>query len=253
MLEVRDLVVRYGRLQVLHGVSLSVSEGDFVAVLGRNGAGKSSLVHAVAGLVRPASGSIVYRGERIDGKPAPAIVRRGLAVVLEGRQLFPDLSVEDNLRLGGFGRLTSSRRGWLAALGRGAADLDRGLERVFGVFPQLRRLAHRPAGLLSGGEQQMVAIGRALMAEPELLVIDELSLGLAPRVVMEIAEHLQALHAQGMAIVLIEQSVGLSLKLARHAYVLDSGVVRASGRAAELATQTSVLEAYLGAREAIQR
>lgn len=219
MLQVDDLVVRYGRATALDGVSLRVEPGEMVALIGPNGAGKSTLVNTLSGIVRKAAGTV-----QLDGR---------LAHVPEGRQLFPDLSVADNLRLGA----------WKAPGGRRSRDHTR----VYPVLPRLERLARRMAGTLSGGEQQMVAIGRALMAQPDILAIDELSLGLDPIVVAELAQHLRELNAeQHMAILLIEQNVRLALDLCSRAYVLESGRIAAAGSSADLAESPEVASAYLG-------
>lgn len=215
MLTTTDLVVRWGAVTALDGVSLSVADGEMVALVGPNGAGKSTLVQALSGLVRPASGSIVVEGR--------------LAYVPEGRQLFPDLPVEDNLALGAW---------------RGR---NRDPKRVYEVLPDLVPLAKRKAGTLSGGQQQMVAVGRALMADPEILLVDELSLGLAPIVVSGLADQLRALHeARGLAVLLIEQNAQLAFDLCSRAYVLEGGRIAASGSSAELRRTEVVRQAYLG-------
>ena len=215
-LEVRDLVVRYGEATALDGVSLEVGPGEMVALVGPNAAGKTTLLNTVCGLLRPAAGSY-----RVHGR---------IAQVPEGRQLFPDLSVDDNLRLGA----------WTVR--------DRDPSRVYGLFPQLRELRRRLAWTLSGGEQQMVAIGRALMAQPDLLAVDELSLGLAPLVVDSLAEHLVTLNrTMGTSVLLVEQNARLALELCPRAYVLEAGRIAASGASRELAQTRSVRAAYLGA------
>jgi branched-chain amino acid transport system ATP-binding protein len=215
VLEVRDLVVRYGRATALDGVSMRVEPREMVALIGPNGAGKTTLLNTITGLLEPAAGSVDLSG-RISQVP-------------EGRQLFADMTVEDNLRLGA----------WRAR--------DREPERAFAIFPRLRELRHRVAGTLSGGEQQMVAVGRALMAEPDLLAVDELSLGLAPLVVDDLADHLVALNRdRGMAVLLVEQNARLALELCARAYVLEAGRIALSGRAAVLADSPAVRAAYLG-------
>jgi branched-chain amino acid transport system ATP-binding protein len=215
MLRATDLVVRWGAAIALDGVSLSVGPGEMVALVGPNGAGKSTLVQALCGLVRPASGTIAIEGR--------------LACVPEGRQLFPGMSVEDNLRLGAW---------------RGR---DRDPGRVYEVLPALAPLAGRRAGTLSGGQQQMVAVGRALMADPEILLVDELSLGLAPIVVSALADELRVLHqTRHLAVLLIEQNAELALELCSRAYVLENGRVVTSGSSAELRRSESVRRAYLG-------
>lgn len=244
MLSIEGLIVRYGDLEALHEVNLTVDDGDFVALLGRNGAGKSSIVRAVTGLVHPTMGSISYHGTRLDKAQPGSIVRAGIAAVLEGRQLFDNLSVADNLRLGAYG--TAPRR-WLAWVRSTDWAIEKRLEEVFGLLPELRRLAAQMAGTLSGGQQQMVAVGRALMADPTLLLVDELSLGLAPLIVERLIDYLHRLNAQGTAIVLVEQNIGVALSAARYAYLLESGEVRYHGLAAELANRSEVLDAYLDA------
>lgn len=219
MLDVEQLVVRFGAATALDGVDLQLDAGEMVALVGPNGAGKSTLVNAVSGLVPVTSGRIDCRGR--------------VAQVPEGRQMFPDLSVEDNLRLGAW---------------RGK---NRDPERVYRLLPALRDRTRQRAGTLSGGQQQMVAVGRALMADPDLLVIDELSLGLAPLVVADLAEHLVALNReQGTTILLIEQEVGLAFSICSRAYVLESGRIVMSGPTAELANSPAVLQAYLGGFDA---
>jgi branched-chain amino acid transport system ATP-binding protein len=214
MIEVADLVVRYGAATALDGVSLRVGRGEMVALVGPNGAGKSTLVDTLSGIVQPAAGTV-----RIDGR---------LAHVPEGRHLFADLSVEDNLRLGAW------------------RSRNRDPARVYEVLPDLARISRQQAGTLSGGQQQMVAVGRALMADPDALAVDELSLGLGPMVVDSLARHLRELHGRGIAILLIEQNVRLAFELCERAYVLESGRVAAEGSCAELAADPRVARAYLG-------
>ncbi|HLH69502.1 MAG TPA: ABC transporter ATP-binding protein [Candidatus Dormibacteraeota bacterium] len=215
MLEVDNLVVRYGQATALDGVSLRVERGEMVALVGPNGAGKSTLLNTISGLITPAEGSY-----RVTGR---------LAQVPEGRQLFANMTVEDNLRLGA----------WRVR--------DRDCRRIYDLFPQLGGLRHRLAGTLSGGEQQMVAVGRALMAQPDLLAVDELSLGLAPRVVDTLAEHLVQLNREtGMAILLVEQNARLALELCPRAYVLEAGRIAVSGTSEELSRTAAVRAAYLG-------
>lgn len=215
MLTIENLVVRYGSATALDGVSFEVGAGEMVALVGPNGAGKSTLVNSICGLVPVAGGSISSAG-RISQVP-------------EGRQMFPDMTVEDNLRLGA----------WTIK--------DRDPSRIFELFPALKDFAGRPAGTLSGGQQQMVAIGRALMAQPDLLIIDELSLGLAPLIVADLAEHLRLInHRYGTTILLIEQEVRLAFELCSRAYVLEAGRIVASGASAELAQSDEVRRAYLG-------
>ncbi|MEU6785572.1 ABC transporter ATP-binding protein [Nonomuraea angiospora] len=215
MIDVKDLVVSYGTATALDHVTLTVGRGEMVALLGPNGAGKSTLANTLAGLLRPASGTV-----EIGGRPA---------LIPEGRQLFPDLSVADNLALGG----------WRSGL--------RNPSSVYGLLPRLAELAGRRAGVLSGGEQQMVAFGRALMSRPEVLVVDELSLGLAPNVTADLAAHLAELsREQGLTVLLIEQNARLAFDLCRRAYVLEAGRIVAEGECAELARDPRVAGAYLG-------
>ncbi|HEY4025090.1 MAG TPA: ABC transporter ATP-binding protein [Candidatus Dormibacteraeota bacterium] len=215
MLEIEDLVVRYGQATALDGVSLELGDREMVALIGPNGAGKTTLLNTVCGLLRPASGRY-----RVGGR---------IAQVPEGRQLFADMTVEDNLRLGA----------WRAHA--------RDPARVYELFPKLRDLRRRQAGTLSGGEQQMVAVGRALMAEPDLLAVDELSLGLAPMVVRDLAGHLRRLNRErGLAVLLVEQNARLALDLCERAYVLEAGRVATSGPSSELSRDPAVQAAYLG-------
>jgi len=245
---VRALAVRYGSIEALRGVSLSVMAGEFVAIVGPNGAGKSTLVNTIAGLFRPARGTIAFDGQRIGGLSAARVVQRGIAQVPEGRQVFSDLSVADNLQLGAYGRYFRSPflvDGYARLLG-GRRAMRTDLDRVYTLFPKLCDLRDRLAGTLSGGEQQMLALGRALMSEARLLMIDELSLGLAPIIVRDIAAHLRALNADGLTVLLVEQNVNLAFALAERVYVLENGRVRAEGTPEELRQQPEIERVYLG-------
>jgi branched-chain amino acid transport system ATP-binding protein len=248
LLEVDRLVVRYGRAVAVDGVSLELAEGERVALIGPNGAGKSSLLNAVCGLVKPATGRVRVSGRDVTGAAPGEIVRLGVTQVPEGRQVFPTLPVEANLLLGAYGRefrneLVSAT---LRYLGKKAAIQER-LERVYTLMPKLHELRDRPAGQTSGGEQQMVAIGRALMAEPRLLAVDELSLGLAPLVVQSLSEFLRRLNEdEGVALLLVEQNAHLAFELCERAYVLETGRVRLSGTSEELERNELVRTAYLG-------
>jgi branched-chain amino acid transport system ATP-binding protein len=233
ILEARGLDVLLGDYQVLWGARLAVAEGEIVALLGPNGAGKSTLLNAVSGLLRPRAGEIAFRGAPIAGLPAHRIVARGLAHVLERRRLFPYLTVEQNVRLGAY---TAAARA-----GRQAQ-----LERVTRLFPIVAERAGQLAWTLSGGEQQMVAIARGLMAQPRLLMIDEPFLGLAPRVVAELAEAIRRINREGVTIVFIEQNVELALSLAARGYVLESGRTVLEGRSAELLRSPEVRRIFLG-------
>ncbi len=239
LLAVEGLEVRYGAATALRGASLSVRRGQLVAVIGNNGAGKTSLMRGLTGLVRPSAGRILFKGEDVTRLPAHAKVARGLAMVPEGRLIFPDQTVEDNLILGAY-----------AHGGLKGARARETLERGLALFPRLRERRHQPAGSLSGGEQQMLAIARGLMAEPDLLVIDELSLGLAPRVVEQLIGVLRDLNRQGLTILLVEQLASYALAIADHAYVVAQGRVVRDGPSRLLARDPEVMETFLGKKKA---
>jgi len=230
MLDVDGVTCRYGRIQVLHGVSLNVARGEVVALVGSNGAGKTTLMRVISGIVPAAGGTIAFGCESVDRQPAHARVARGLAQVPEARQVFAPLSVEDNLKLGGYRR---------------AGD-GRALERVYALFPVLAERRASAAGTLSGGQQQMLAIGRALMSDPRMLLLDEPSMGLAPVLVDLILDTIVALRKDGMTILLVEQNVNAALAIADRAYVLETGRIVLSGPSATLAGDARVREAYLG-------
>lgn len=233
LLKVDDLHVNYGEFEAVHGVSLEVEEGEIVAIVGANGAGKSTTLRSISGLTPARSGSITYAGERVDGMLPKDLVERGIALVLEGRQLFPEMTVEDNLLVGAQARAGGNARKNLAAM-----------------YERLPRLAERRtqlAGTLSGGEQQMAAIARALMSEPRLLLLDEPSLGLAPVIVQQIFDWIRDIHDAGTTVLLVEQNVASSLKLASHAFVLAEGRVALHGPADEIERDAGVRQAYLGA------
>ncbi|HLG71958.1 MAG TPA: ABC transporter ATP-binding protein [Chloroflexota bacterium] len=251
LLEVRNLTVRYGHLEALTGVDLTVAGGEIVAVIGANGAGKTTLLNAISGLLPIVAGEIVYAGQPIHGRAPQAIVGSGISQVPEGRQLFTDLTVQDNLTLGAYGRFISGANlwsGYSAYLGQ-RRELDRELAGVFELFPRLKERRGQLAGSLSGGEQQMLAIGRALMSRPKLLLLDEPSMGLAPLLVKEILSHLEQLRSRGLTILLVEQNANQALRVAGRAYALERGHVRISGSAQELLSNDEVRRAYLGARE----
>ena len=233
MLEIEDLEAAYGDARALSGVTLSVGPGEIVALLGPNGAGKSTLLKAIAGLVRPRAGAIRWEGEDLSRVGAHQIVERGLAMVPEGRRLFGSMSVEENLELGAF-----------AARARGARQAN--LERVYTLFPDLRERRRQTVRALSGGQQQMVAVGRALMASPRLLMLDEPSLGIAPRLVQSILEALVEINRTGVAVFLVEQNVQAALTLAHRAYVLEGGRIVGEGTGAALLQDPHVRRAYLG-------
>ncbi len=232
LLEVRDLDVRYGHIQALKGISLEVAEGEIVTLLGANGAGKTTLMRSISGLLRPHSGQVLLRGAPIQRVGADAIVRMGISHVPEGRRVFPTLSVAENLRLG--------------AYTRPAAEAAQTLREVWTMFPRLLERREQLAGTLSGGEQQMLAIGRALMARPKLLLLDEPSLGLAPIIVRDIFRSLRQIRDTGMTLLLVEQNARTALKLADRAYVLETGHVRLEGAAADLLASPEVQASYLG-------
>ncbi|MBU8537991.1 ABC transporter ATP-binding protein [Falsiroseomonas tokyonensis] len=232
MLEVRDLVAGYGLTRVLEGVSLDVTAGEIVAVLGSNGAGKTTLNMVLSGLVKPRDGEVRFAGERITGLSPAQVMARGLIQVPEGRKIFPNLNVRENLELGSYRRAKASRA--------------QNLEKVFETFPRLRERVAQAAGTLSGGEQQMLAIGRGMMAEPRLLILDEPSLGLSPLLVEEMFTLIRRLHGEGLAIMLVEQNVAQSLDIADRAYVLEHGVFALAGPAAEVRENPELKRAYLG-------
>ena len=234
MLTLTDLHSRYGKIEVLHGVSVSVDQGQVVALIGANGAGKTTLMRTISGVQPVTGGSITYDGKSLAGVSAHARVSRGIAQVPEGRHIFGPLSVEDNLALGSW------------TLGRaGRADKSR-LEWIYDAFPILVEKRKIAAGNLSGGQQQMLAIGRALMSQPRLLLLDEPSMGLAPIIVTQIFDALKQLKAEGMTILLVEQNANAALGFADHAYVMETGTVALDGPAAEIAADPRVREAYLG-------
>jgi branched-chain amino acid transport system ATP-binding protein len=233
MLEVENLEVSYGALTALHGVSLTVGPGEIVALVGPNGAGKSTLLKAIAGLVAPRAGMIRWEGNRLDFEPPERIVECGVALVPEGRRLFARMSVRENLELGAFIHRAQKKR-WEQ------------MERIYNIFPRLREREDQPAGSLSGGEQQMLALGRALMGLPRLLLLDEPSLGLAPKVVDSIFAILAELHRDGMSLLIVEQSVHAVLALAQRAYILEAGKIVGEGEGRKLLQDDHVRAAYLG-------
>jgi branched-chain amino acid transport system ATP-binding protein len=233
MLAIENIDVFYGDAQALDGVSLTVEEGAIVAIVGANGAGKTSLIRTIAGMNRPAHGAIRYRGRDIAGWPSHKVCDLGIGQVAEGRQVFPTLTVAENLDMG-------------AMLPRARAEREKNRARVLDMFPRLHERLRQAAGTLSGGEQQMLAIGRCLMGAPELVMFDEPSLGLAPAIVHNVLAAIRDLNAQGLTCVLVEQNVAVSLKLASRAYVLENGRITLSGTGAELLADDRVRQAYLG-------
>jgi branched-chain amino acid transport system ATP-binding protein len=233
MLHVEQLDVFYGDVQALDGVSLDVEDGAIVAIIGANGAGKTTLIRALAGMNRSAAGQVVFRGENILGWPSHRICNLGIGQVAEGRQIFPSLTVDENLDIG-------------AMLPRARPGRAKNRERVLALFPVLAERLRQPAGTLSGGEQQMLAIARCLMGAPQLIMFDEPSLGLAPAIVHRLLDTIRDLNRDGVTCLLVEQNVALSLKLASRAYVLENGRVTLSGAGAELLADDRVRSAYLG-------
>ena len=234
LLEIESLVARYGAVEALHGVSLGVGEGEIVSLLGANGAGKSTTLKAISRVVAPASGAIRFAGRSLDRLDPEDVVTLGIAHVPEGRRIFPGLSVLDNLRLG-----ATPRRA-------GRAAIERDLDEVLTIFPKLRSLASKLGWTLSGGEQQMLAIARGLMARPKLLLLDEPSLGLAPLVVKDVMETIARIARDGTTVLLVEQNAHLALQIASRAYVLETGRVALSGPASELLASEEMRRAYLG-------
>lgn len=232
MLEVRNIDVSYGSIQALHDISISLEGEEVVSIIGANGAGKSSLMKAIIGLCKPTKGEILFLDEPIHGRETHTIVRRGVVLVPEGRRVFPKLTVSENLDMGAFAR---------------SGSIQQELEEVFALFPRLKERRHQVAGTLSGGEQQMLAIGRGLMAKPKLLLLDEPSMGLAPVVVEEMFEVITRVHhEQHLPILLVEQNAFMALEISTRCYVLENGRVRIFGESKVLAESPEVKEAYLG-------
>ena len=233
ILHVEDLNVYYGSIHAVKGISFDVEEGEIVTLIGANGAGKSTTLNTVAGLLKPREGKVEFEGESLLGIPPHKIVSRGMALCPEGRRVFLQMSVRDNLEMGAFTRTDS-------------AEVADSLEMVFERFPRLKEREGQSAGTLSGGEQQMLAMGRALMSKPRLLMLDEPSMGLAPILVQEIFNIIKALHDAGTTVLLVEQNARMALSIADRAYVLETGRVSMSGNAADLANDERVKQAYLG-------
>ncbi|MCX7185432.1 MAG: ABC transporter ATP-binding protein [Nitrosospira sp.] len=233
LLEVRGLKVSYGGINAVKGIDLEIREGELVALIGANGAGKSTTLRALAGLERPAGGTIHYQGHSISHQPTHQLVRKGLVLVPEGRGIFGRLTVEENLHMGAYCRDDT-------------AEIAADMQRVYARFPRLQERSHQAAGTLSGGEQQMLAIGRALMSRPRLLLLDEPSMGLAPLMVQKIFETIRAIAAEGVTILLVEQNAKLALETSHRGYVLESGLITLHDEAKALLSNEKVRHAYLG-------
>ena len=234
MLEIKDLHVFYGAIHALKGISLTVADGELVSLIGANGAGKTTTLHAISGLLPVASGSILLDGTDLQKVPANTIIGLGMAHVPEGRHVFARMTVEENLRMGAY-------------ILRDQKQIAENLERVYGHFPRLKERRRQPAGTLSGGEQQMLATGRALMTDPKIVLMDEPSMGLSPLLVKEIFSIIRELHKSGITILLVEQNAKMALAVSDRAYVLETGTISMEGPAAELAADDRVRKAYLGA------
>ena len=233
MLKIEDLHVSYGGIQALRGIDLEVPDGKIVTLIGANGAGKSTTLRTISGLVKAESGSITYDGEELIGQPIYKILERGIAMVPEGRRILTNLTVLENLKIGAY-------------LRKDKAGIERDIEWVYSLFPRLKERSWQLGGTLSGGEQQMLAVGRALMSRPKLMMMDEPSLGLAPLVVRDIFEIIKEINRQGVTVLLIEQNANMALKTADYGYVLETGRITLSGTGHELLTNEAVKKAYLG-------
>lgn len=235
ILEIKDLVVSYGGIEAVKGISFDVREGEIVTLIGANGAGKSTTLKAISGLVKPKSASIKMEGNEICGKSPDLIVKSGITLVPEGRRVFPNLTVKENLKIGAYLRND---------------NLDSDIAYVYDLFPRLKEREWQLAGTLSGGEQQMLAVGRALMSKPKVIMMDEPSLGLAPLVVKGIFEIIKTINKEGITVLLIEQNANMALQVAHSAYVLETGNITMSGTGAELLADNRIREAYLGKSKA---
>ncbi len=233
MLEVKNLCVSYGAIKALHGISFDVEKGEIITLIGSNGAGKTTTLHSISNIIKKQSGSIIFEGEDITNMSADKIVKRNLIQVPEGRRVFANLSVKENLELGAY-------------LRKDKDGIAKDMEHAFDLFPRLRERVKQAAGTLSGGEQQMLAMARALMSKPRLLLLDEPSMGLAPILVDEIFDIIRRINADGVTVLLVEQNAFKALSIADRAYVLETGEIKKSGKAKDLANDDSVREAYLG-------
>lgn len=233
MLEVKNLCVSYGAIKALRGISFDVEKGEIITLIGSNGAGKTTTLHAISNIIKKQKGNILFEGEDITAMPADKIVKRNLIQVPEGRRVFANLSVKENLELGAYLRTDK-------------AGIAKDMEHAYELFPRLRERIKQPAGTLSGGEQQMLAMARALMAKPRLLLLDEPSMGLAPILVDEIFEIIRRINADGVTVLLVEQNAFKALSIADRAYVLETGEIKKSGKSSDLAKDDAVKAAYLG-------
>ncbi|CAH0174333.1 MULTISPECIES: ABC transporter ATP-binding protein [Peribacillus] len=233
MLKIEDINVYYGNIQALKGISLSINEGEIVTLIGANGAGKSTMLKSISGLLKPKQGKIIYEGQSIGGKAAQSIVKMGISHVPEGRRVFANMTVEENLQLGAY-------------LRKDKAGIKQDMEKVYELFPRLLERLKQQSGTLSGGEQQMLAMGRALMAKPRLLLLDEPSMGLAPLLVKQIFNIIEEINKTGTTILLVEQNANLALSIADRAYVVETGRIVLSGKSEELTASEEIKNAYLG-------
>ncbi|MED4692024.1 ABC transporter ATP-binding protein [Peribacillus frigoritolerans] len=233
MLKIEDINVYYGNIQALKGISLSINEGEIVTLIGANGAGKSTLLKSISGLLKPKQGKIIFEGDSIGGKAAQSIVKMGISHVPEGRRVFANMTVEENLQLGAY-------------LRKDKAGIKQDMEKVYELFPRLLERLKQQSGTLSGGEQQMLAMGRALMAKPRLLLLDEPSMGLAPLLVKQIFHIIEEINKTGTTILLVEQNANLALSIADRAYVVETGRIVLSGKSVELTASEEIKNAYLG-------
>ncbi len=234
ILKINDLKVNYGGIEAVKGISFEVAEGEIVTLIGANGAGKSTTLRSIVGLEKPASGTIELNGENIAGMDTNAIVTKGITLVPEGRKIFPDLTVEENLKIGAYLRKD---------------DISKDMEWVYSLFPRLKERHWQAGGTLSGGEQQMLAVGRALMSKPKVIMMDEPALGLAPIVVRGIFDIIKTVNKEGITVLLNEQNANMALKVAHHAYVMETGRITMTGTGAELLENEQIKEAYLGKRK----
>lgn len=231
ILEIKDLVVSYGGIEAVKGISMEVPEGQIITLIGANGAGKSTTLKSISGIVKPKSASILFNGEEICGKTPDYIVSKGITLVPEGRRVFSNLTVAENLKIGAYLRKDNIK-----------ADMDY----VYSLFPRLKERAWQLSGTLSGGEQQMLAVGRALMSRPKVIMMDEPSLGLAPLIVKDIFEIIKTINKEGITVLLIEQNANMALKVADKGYVMETGVIKMEGTGADLLANEEIKEAYLG-------